>query len=343
MGDAKDPKPIRATSEPNAASIIPRMWEDEPEPSRTAPTGMARSTRGGSAKRPALLVMTGTSAGRILLIESLKVTIGRSRQADFTLRDDGVSRMHCGIACEGTTCVLSDLGSTHGTLVNGGRADRVELRPGDRIQLGPEAILEFDIYDEADEGVAKKLYEGATRDLLTRTLNRRAFHERLTAEVAYAVRHGTKLSVVALAVDHVDAVVDLHGHTSGDAVLRGVAAVLASTIRSEDVLARLRGDGFVVLVRGLSLRSGAKLAERMRRLVEDHVVVFDGKSLRVTISAGVADLREVPEISELRELAKVGDVERAGRPAARETLLELAEHRLATAKSDGANRVIAKS
>lgn len=361
MGDANEPKPPRAATRPAGRADpnpIPRMWEDEPEPSRTSPTGIARRTAVAPTKRTALLVMTGTDAGRVLLIGSRKVTVGRSKQADFTLRDEGVSRMHCGLAREGATCVLTDLGSTHGTFVNGVRTDRVELCAGDRIQLGPDALLEFDVYDEDDEGVAKKLYEGATRDLLTHALNRRAFCDRLAAEVAYAVRHRTKLVAVAVEIDQLNAVIDLHGNAAGDAVLCDVAAAISSTLRSEDALARLRSHGFVVLSRGLSLRNGVKLAERMRKLVEDRVVPFGGQRLRVTLSAGVAELAETCELGEtgeLRAIRESGDPDethppRAGhdvrspceREGLRELLLGRADARLASARCRGPNHVVSK-
>lgn len=327
MGDAKDQKPAASPSAPgNPPSAVPRMWrEDEPEPSSTFPTGIPRLSPACSVKRPHLLVITGATAGRVLLIESAKLTIGRSRQADFTLPDDGVSRMHCGIACDGTTCVISDLGSTHGTVINGTRVESVQLSPGDRVQLGPNVLLEYDLCEGLEEGVADKLYHGATRDLLTRALNRRAFQERLCAEVAYAARHRAKLIAASIDIDCLDALVDRHGHAAGDAVLRDVATAIASTLRSEDVLARPRREGFVVLGRGLALRNGVKLAERIRKLLEEHVVTFDGLSLRVTVSAGVAELGEVEA------------------PATANALLLLADDRLAAAKAAGTNRVGSKS
>lgn len=312
-----------AQSEP-----VPRLWTDDEEfePTCTAITGASASGSGDTStapplKRPALLVITGRAAGRLLVIESSKMTIGRSRSADFTLSDEGVSRMHCGIACEGTTCFVSDLGSTHGTRVNGAPAEHVPLRPGDRIQLGPLAVLQFDVYDEAGEGLARRLYDGATRDLLTRALNRRAFQERLAAEVAYAVRHEEKLAAVAIAVDHINAVIDLHGQTAGEAVLCAVASSLASTLRGEDVLARIGGAGFVVLCRGLSLRNAIKLAERMRQLVARSRIAFEEERLSVTISAGVAALDE------------------GGRPVAGQDFVAVAERRLGSVTASTSNLV----
>jgi diguanylate cyclase (GGDEF)-like protein len=236
--------------------------------------------------------MAGSSAGRIFPIQGEKVTVGRSKQAGFTLDDEGISRMHCGIALSDGTYVLSDLGSTNGTLVNGDRVERVPLRPGDRIQLGPDTVLQFDFYDESGGGLVQKIYEAATRDLLTGALNRRAFDERLMAEVAYAVRHRAKLVAVAIEIDELEAVTTKHGNAASDAVISEVAASIASTLRGEDLFARVSGDKFIILARGLSVRRGAKLAERIHRLVDEHAFERDGQSFRVRVSHGVAELAE---------------------------------------------------
>jgi len=327
MGSGKDPKPLPPAG---AGCPIPRLWEDDAEPtSGTAPTidcvrktsGFTRKPRASSARRAVLLVMAGSAAGRVVLLESRKVTIGRSRQADFTLQDEGVSRMHCVIASQDGKYVLADLGSTHGTRVNGARAERVELKPGDRIELGPESLFEFDLCDAAEQGVLDKLYHGATRDLLTRTLNQRAFEERLAAEVSYAVRHRTGLVAVAVAIDGIDGIVKSHGSAGGDVVLREVATAITSVLRREDVLARTQANGFVILARGLTHANGASLAERMRKLAAERALSVGGLPLRVTICAGVGELGEVA----------------TGRSG--NALLEVAAERVAAAALEGPNRV----
>lgn len=270
---------------------LPRLWEEDAEASITSHTG-AGVSRARALKRPALMVMAGSSAGRIFPIQSEKVTVGRSKQAGFTLDDEGISRMHCGIAFSEGAYVLSDLGSTNGTRVNGDLADRVPLRPGDRIQIGPVTVLQFDFYDEADGGLVQKIYEAATRDLLTGALNRRAFDERLTAEVAYAVRHKAKLVAIAVEIDALEGVVEQYGHSSLDLVLSEVATVIASTLRSEDLFARVSSSKFIVLVRGLALRRGTKLADRIQKLVAERPFAKNGIPFSVSVSYGVAELGE---------------------------------------------------
>src|SRR5438105_4653804 len=98
---------------------------------------------------------------------------------------------------------------------------------------------------DAEEGLALRLYEAATRDALTRAYNRRHLQERLAAELSYAKRHSTSLAAVLFDIDHFKAVNDLHGHTAGDAVLRETAAVVAETLRTEDIFARWGGEEFL--------------------------------------------------------------------------------------------------
>jgi diguanylate cyclase (GGDEF)-like protein len=277
-----------------------------------------------TAQRPTLMTMAGDGAGRILRVDSDRTTIGRSKRATIELLENGVSRLHCAIVREKSgRWMIEDLGSTNGTLVNGGRVTRIELSAGDRIQLGPDVVLQFGFYDDAEESLATKLYEAATRDPLTRAHNRRYLMERLSAEVSFATRHSQKLALVIFDIDHFKRVNDEHGHSVGDAVLREVAYAVTQTLRNEDVLARYGGEEFVVLARGLSIKNGALLAERMRKALETRAIEAESKKLRVTVSAGVAALDEcaLPNGN---------------------SLLALADSRLYRAKSAGRNCTIAK-
>jgi two-component system, cell cycle response regulator len=327
MGGTKSREPPRAAAATVPDSgVVPRLWDEEPEPSTTNQTGAMMGPKPArSFKRPALIVMAGSAAGRVFPLQGEKVTVGRSKQAAFSLDDQGISRMHCGIACKGGTYFLSDLGSTNGTLVNGGRTDQIELHPGDRIQIGPRTVLQFDFYDEAEGGLVSKLYEAATRDLLTGALNNRALQERLIAEVAYAVRHRAKLVAVAVDIDDLATITDAHGDAAGDAVLTGVAGAIATTLRGEDLFARVGGPSFVVLGRGLSLRKGAKVADRIRKLVDERVFEHQAHRLNVSLSTGVAELAET------------------GRSGAGEELMQLANQRLTLARDAVRAKAAAKA
>ena len=176
--------------------------------------------------------------------------LGRSDDVDLRLNDDGVSRHHAAVRIEGDRAILTDLDSANGTFCNGARLSgpRV-LGDGDKISMGGATILKFTYQDALDEQLARQLYESAVYDGLTGLYNRRAFDERLRAELAFANRHGKPLALVIADVDHFKRINDQHGHPFGDQVLREIARRLAATTRAEDVLARFGGEEFIILCR----------------------------------------------------------------------------------------------
>jgi diguanylate cyclase (GGDEF)-like protein len=230
------------------------------------------------------------------------------------------------------------MGSTNGTFLGGERILRAELQSGDRFQVGPNVVLRFAMVDEAEEALARQLYESSTRDALTGAYNRKYFFERLHAEVAFALRHGTRLGVILFDLDHFKAVNDTHGHIAGDQLLRRVATRVMELIRTEDVLARYGGEEFVLLARGIERPGLVLFAERVRRAVEELQVPWEDVILRGTISVGLADVDECkPEGTRATDAGSEGtDVGPA------EAMLVMADERLYRAKAAGRNRVCAE-
>lgn len=86
---------------------------------------------------PRLLVLEGIVSGEVLVLDGALTVVGRARDADLRLEDDGVSRHHCRLSRSGSSVLIEDLGSTNGTLVNGKPIARAKLlSPGDRIRVG---------------------------------------------------------------------------------------------------------------------------------------------------------------------------------------------------------------
>ncbi|MBX3130534.1 MAG: GGDEF domain-containing protein [Polyangiaceae bacterium] len=136
--------------------------------------------------------------------------------------------------------------------------------------------------------MARELYESSVRDALTGAHNRRYFVEQLERDLAFCARHGTPVSLVALDADHFKQVNDTRGHAAGDAVLVGLVELLQANVRTEDVVARVGGEEFVVLLRGTPLAGAGVAAERIRRAIEAHQFEHDGQRFRVTVSIGCA-------------------------------------------------------
>ncbi len=129
-------------------------------------------------------------------------------------------------------------------------------------------------------------------DDLTHLYNTRYLHMALDREVA----GGRPFTVLFMDLDHFKNVNDQHGHLSGSRLLVEVARVLRSCVRDEDVVARYGGDEYVVLLVGIDSGGGLKVAERIRRAIEDHRFLSrEGARVRITASIGLASFPEHAE------------------------------------------------
>jgi diguanylate cyclase (GGDEF)-like protein len=150
-------------------------------------------------------------------------------------------------------------------------------------------------------------------DPLTGLLNRRGLEERFAVELARAKRDQRSLSVVAVDVDHFKRVNDEHGHQAGDRALVWLASMLCEHTRGADIVARVGGEEFVIVLPGADGPSTLELAERLRAAIAD-----GDAEIPFTISAGVAS---------------------ALAPSTAHTLLGAADRALYAAKHAGRNRV----
>jgi diguanylate cyclase (GGDEF)-like protein len=157
-------------------------------------------------------------------------------------------------------------------------------------------------------------------DGLTGVANRTHFNE-VFANALWKTRNNpAPISLVVMDLDHFKQVNDTHGHAAGDAVLRQAAEVAARQATGDQVFARVGGEEFAVLLPGEGIQAARDVAERIRTTVQAASIEFDGKSIPVTVSLGVAE-----------------------RPAddagLAEALYERADARLYAAKSAGRNCV----
>jgi diguanylate cyclase (GGDEF)-like protein len=123
------------------------------------------------------------------------------------------------------------------------------------------------------------------RDPVTGLPDARAFHARLAEELARARRHGLPLAVVMIDLDHFAALNARHGRAAGDAVLAEAALVLKMALRETDIVARLGGDTFGIVLPETDRGPALRCADRVRRALEEHAFPRAG---RVSASAGVA-------------------------------------------------------
>jgi two-component system, cell cycle response regulator len=238
--------------------------------------------------RAILTVITGNATGQLFKLKAT-MTIGRAPTCEIRLEDDGISRNHARVRCEGDEAWVEDLGSRNGTFVNGDKIEQlVKIGDGDKIQVGRGTVLRFGFADSLDESFHENMMSSALRDGLTKLFNKRYLLDRLDSELKFAQRHETALSLLMLDVDHFKTINDGHGHLAGDAVLAHLAETLTRAVRNEDVIARFGGEEIAIVLRAIGIEPALHMAERLRRHVEQTLVPFQGQALKATVSIGVA-------------------------------------------------------
>ncbi|MDR3439627.1 diguanylate cyclase [Telmatospirillum sp.] len=161
----------------------------------------------------------------------------------------------------------------------------------------------------------------AHSDSLTGLANRRHFFVVGLAELARARRHRRALSVLMMDVDHFKAINDAHGHGLGDETLKRLAQTCQTVLRDCDLIARMGGEEFAVLLTETDLPEAQAIAERLRHVIDEvKVETAAGVGFGVTVSIGAAGLHDQDETLE--------DVVRR------------ADHALYAAKAAGRNRVV---
>jgi two-component system cell cycle response regulator len=293
-------------------------WEEE---TSVTEAGEVLPSTPTERDRAYLIVLAGGNVGEMYKILAGEAVIGRGRNVDVVLIDDGVSREHARIRIDSGKLMLEDLDSRNGTFRNGLKVDgMVQLNDGDKIQVGRTTILKFTYNDHLDESFQQQMYDSALRDGLTKAFNKRYFTDRLESEFRFAQRHGTPLSLLMLDLDHFKRINDEHGHIAGDYVLQGFADLVQNSVRTEDVFARYGGEEFAVISRAITTEAAKRFAERLRRVVEGLAIPIGTTSVKVTVSIGIAGIPE---------LALEGPAD----------LLRSADKALYVAKNRGRNRV----
>ncbi|MCU7372492.1 diguanylate cyclase [Paucibacter sp. O1-1] len=151
------------------------------------------------------------------------------------------------------------------------------------------SLIIRDISDrrEAHEALRRSIF----CDHLTGLANRRAFFEAAEIELQRWARQPRPLSLVMIDADHFKQINDRHGHAAGDAVLRHLAVALGACSRSLDVVARVGGEEFILLLPDTTIDGAEALASRLCQSIAERPVEIDGHCVRYTVSAGVAQMQ----------------------------------------------------
>lgn len=166
------------------------------------------------------------------------------------------------------------------------------------------------------------LFEMTTTDMMTKLKMKHYFYTVLLERMQIARERNTCISIIMLDIDFFKKFNDTWGHSCGDAVLKDVAQSIASCVRSVDVAARYGGEEFCILLEETDLDEAIEVAERVRQTIEQSVTVYDGESLKVTVSCGVA----------------MYDIDR---DLSAKSIIDRADRALYKSKQEGRNRVTA--
>jgi len=266
-----------------------------------------------------LVQIYGPNLGKRFVLEREEITIGRGEGCEIVLELDNVSRRHCTVITKGGSSVLKDLGSTNGTYLNNHEVrGETPLRTGDLLKVG-SSIFKFLHGGELGSIEAQyheEIYRLTIIDGLTQVHNKRYLLEFVDREMARCHRHQRPISVVLFDMDHFKSINDTFGHLAGDYVLREMASTLKPRIRREECFARYGGEEFALVLPESNLEGAVFVAEKLRKLVEEHDFTFESKRMPVTFSGGVAEMRK--EHHDALEFLKAADekllaAKRAGR------------------------------
>jgi diguanylate cyclase (GGDEF)-like protein/PAS domain S-box-containing protein len=187
----------------------------------------------------------------------------------------------------------------------------------DRGELAYFAAIERDLTEH--KMLQSRLEILASTDALTGLPNRQAIMGKANNEFSRAKRYSRPLSVVMIDVDHFKLINDQHGHAAGDHVLTNVGHILGDSLRDSDVLARIGGEEFVLLLPDTPQANAEFVAERMRAQLANSTIRFEDIELKITASFGVAAISDIDENLE--------------------QLLSRADHAMYDAKHSGRNKV----
>jgi diguanylate cyclase (GGDEF)-like protein len=177
--------------------------------------------------------------------------------------------------------------------------DRVAERTGELQQANRQKERLIAALRERSRALERETQE----DPLTGISNRRHFNQRLDAEIQVALSVGQPLSVAVADLDHFKIVNDRLGHAVGDEVLRQSAALMRELCRSTDLVARIGGEEFALILPGMTREAAVGFCESLRRAVENHNWRALHPELSVTLSIGLSQWNRSVGVAELLQAA----------------------------------------
>ncbi len=246
---------------------------------------------------PAVIVLVGPAGyiGKQWLLTKTDLTIGRSVESDLYISDNSLSRAHAKFVVVGSDVSILDLGSTNKTFVNGIPLPALtakRLTNNDQIKTG-NIIFKYLERGSLEAISNQQVFEKAQKDALTGAFSKGALLEKGPEAIKRAEVLSEPMAVITFDIDHFKKINDSYGHPGGDCVLKELGQLMQlKLVRSNDYFARYGGEEFVLILQATPLKTANDVAERIRQTVENHPFIYQDKSIKVTISIGVAEKME---------------------------------------------------
>ncbi len=178
------------------------------------------------------------------------------------------------------------------------------------------ALHRLELQQRVMQEQQQELERLARVDPLTELLHHRSFFAEAERELEWVRRTGQPAAMILFDLDRFKVINDTWGHAAGDATLIAVAELLRTERRASDLIGRLGGEEFALVVRGADIAAGRRAAERLRAALASLEVLHDGATISITASFGVAQLRatdEQPDAAVRRADAAMYVAKRLGR------------------------------
>jgi diguanylate cyclase (GGDEF)-like protein len=242
---------------------------------------------------PSIVLLVGPRdlVGRQWLLKEDNVILGRSPSSQVYVDDSSISRSHAKLQIFGSEVSIIDLESTNRTAINGRLITPLvprKLKGNDQIKVG-NVIFKFLEQGSLESVSQEEAYRRTQIDPLTGIYNKGALTNKGNELFRKSEKTHHDFGIVVFDLDHFKNINDTHGHQAGDYILKELTSIIQSkVIRLDDFFARFGGEEFVLLLYGSNLKQSTEIAERTRLTVDQHKFEFDGKTLKVTVSCGVA-------------------------------------------------------
>lgn len=248
----------------------------------------------------ALIRYVGQPVGEVISLRAPGLSIGRGSGNGLLLPDSEISRKHARLDieehAEGCSIWVQDFCSLNGTYVNGRKLDPGEgpylLSHGDVVRAGGHAF-KLKCMDELERQYHEAILAQTSTDPLTGLSNRTTVLKFLEKQVEMARRHVRPISLLLCDLDHFKTINDRYGHATGDGVLRQFATVALNRLRTSDMVGRIGGEEFLIVLPETNLREAVSVAEDLRRSfhAESFAPCNGGEDFKAACCFGVVQLR----------------------------------------------------